>query len=377
MKRISLALGVLVAGLTGCTSVDSRVAFRDDGGQSVAKDQDSSEPLPIVVRWQKLVVRIRENARNPHRANDEMNQGLDITPVPASRVAKAESREESQPSAVVHSGGTVRSEKPKSLPGSGAVVQAGATQMVVQNEPEPTIPAADSPEAKAAPGDGAAEKTAEGVDSSPGKIPVRPLNSKRIVVDYEIKDIGPSGVSTVDLWFTRDGRKWEKCPVGPQRSSPYVLEVREEGLYGITLVASSGVGLRKRPPRPGDRPQIWFDVDVTKPLVRLTSCTVGTGAEADSMTITWKASDKHLGERPITLYYAEQAEGPWSTIVANTENTGSYVWKMPTTLPQRLVIRMEAVDVAGNLGMTQTRQPVLVDLAKPSVSILSIKPAAN
>jgi hypothetical protein len=287
-------------------------------------------------------------------------------------------REEHQPQTIIQTGGVARSEKSKSPSSSQTVVQAGGSQMPLPPEPGPTLPEANSPEATAAaPSDSAVEKPADGADSTPGKIPVRAVNSKRIVVDYEIKDIGPSGVSTVDLWYTREGRKWEKCPIGPQRASPYILEVREEGLYGITLVASSGVGLKKRPPRPGDSPQIWLDVDTTKPLVRLTGCTVGTGAEADSMTITWKAVDKHMGEKPITLSYAEQAEGPWSTIIANQENTGRYVWKMPTNMPQRLFVRLEAVDRAGNIGMTQTRQPVLVDLAKPSVSIVNIKPVGN
>jgi hypothetical protein len=38
---------------------------------------------------------------------------------------------------------------------------------------------------------------------------------------------------------------------------------------------------------------------------------------------------------------------------------------------------MEVADLAGNIGLSQTREPVLVDLAKPSVAIVNIKPAAN
>jgi hypothetical protein len=95
------------------------------------------------------------------------------------------------------------------------------------------------------------------------------------------------------------------------------------------------------------------------------------------MTITWRASDKRLGERPVTLSYAETADGPWSTIATGLENTGLYVWKMPTSVPQKLMIRLEATDLAGNVGMTQTLQPVLVDLAKPSVAILGVHTAAN
>jgi hypothetical protein len=360
-----------------------------ESGPVVADRDSRPEPLPIVERWQNLMVRIRGDIQHPHRKDEERVQGLEVTSLPVSRVVPVASNNDDQPPIVVRSGGVDRSESPKTLPSAKAVVQVGASQPALPSEPERAaqaparLPAAASEGAAASGGpevasaDNAVEKPAEGAISPTGKPPMRTVNSKRIVVDYEIKDIGPSGVSTVDLWYTREGRKWEKCPIGPQRTSPYILEVREEGTYGITLVASSGVGLKKRPPRPGDSPQIWIEVDTTKPLVRLTGCTVGTGAEADSMTITWKATDKHLGEKPITLSYAEQPEGPWSTIAANVENTGSYIWKMPTNVPQRLVVRMEATDLAGNVGLTQTRQPVLVDLAKPSISILSIKPAAN
>jgi hypothetical protein len=398
MKRFAPALMMLSAGLAGCQAVDSRVAVRGDivsESSPIVSDQESPRPLPIVVRWQNMMARVRENmqdnGRRSERSSRENVQGLELTSVPMTVVRQGEAREESQSSSVVQSSRMDRSEKVKTLPSTTSIVQAGASQPAAKQDREPgkqgegetgrqaaATNAADGPVASA-PGSesGAAGKFADAGEAQPGKTPTRVVNSKRIVVDYEIKDVGPSGVSTVDLWYTRDGRKWDKCPVGPQRTSPYILEVREEGTYGITLVASSGIGLKKRPPRPGDSPQIWIEVDTTKPLVRLTGCRVGTGTEADSMTITWKASDKHLGDKPITLSYAEQPDGPWSTIAANMENTGMYVWKMPTSVPQKMVIRMEVADLAGNIGLSQTREPVMVDLAKPSVAIVNIKPAAN
>jgi hypothetical protein len=402
MKRFAPALMMLGAGLAGCQSVDSRVAVRGDvvsESSPVVSDQESPRPLPIVVRWQNMVARVRESIREDNhraeRSSREQAQGLELTSVGMTVVRQGdarearetrearESRDESQSSSVVHSGGTDRTEKVKTLPRTTSVVQVGASQPASSTEPKTTVTtanaanAADLPAAPAPASEAGAAKFADAGEGQPSKTPTRVVNSKRIVVDYEIKDVGPSGVSTVDLWYTRDGHKWDKCPVGPQRTSPYILEVREEGTYGITLVASSGIGLKKRPPRPGDAPQIWIEVDTTKPLVRLTGCRVGTGTEADSMTITWKASDKHMTEKPITLSYAEQPDGPWSTIVANMENTGMYVWKMPTNVPQKMVIRMEAGDQAGNVGLCQTREWVMVDLAKPSVAIVNIKPAAN
>src|SRR5438128_3445684 len=64
MKRFTLAFGLINAGLAGCTSTDSRVGFREEGlseYKQVASDQESStRPGPLVARWQKMIVRIRE-----------------------------------------------------------------------------------------------------------------------------------------------------------------------------------------------------------------------------------------------------------------------------------------------------------------------------
>jgi hypothetical protein len=316
-----------------------------------------------------MIVRIRENGGRRENTREVTFQSPELIPVPSSATSHVAAHAESQ-APDVHSDENVDHQKATMLPSTTAVVQASASQENLPGEPNPLV-------GPSGPSDGAAEKISDAGDSSAGRIPTRAVNSKRIVLEYEIKDIGPSGVSTVDLWYTHDGHRWEKCPTGAQRTSPYVFEVKEEGLYGITLVASSGIGLKKRPPRPGDNPQIWIDVDVTRPMVRLTGCRVGTGADADSLTITWRAADKHFGERPITLSYAEQADGPWSTIAASVENTGSYVWKMPSNVPQRLMLRLEATDLAGNIGMSQTHEPIMVDLAKPTVSILGVRSAAN
>src|SRR5262249_59494669 len=89
---------------------------------------------------------------------------------------------------------------------------------------------------------------------------VRMVNSKKISLGYEIKGQGPSGISTIELWYTQDGKSWQKYPkhqVGDKNAgaSVYEVTVHQEGLYGFTLLAKSGVGLGERPPQVGDQPQ--------------------------------------------------------------------------------------------------------------------------
>ncbi len=218
-------------------------------------------------------------------------------------------------------------------------------------------------------------------DSRPivGDQGVHLVNNKRISLNYEIKEVGPSRVSLVALWLTRDGRNWQKFKedtgngqAGPQ--PPFIVEIGEEGQYGFTLLARSGVGLGERPPQVGDPPQVWVEVDLTKPQVRILNVDPPRSVDDRNLTISWSASDKNLGRQPITLSYAEQTDGLWTPIASNLENTGRHVWPMPANVPFRLYVRVEAADRAGNVGSAQTPNPILVDLSKPKVNILNVEP---
>lgn len=225
--------------------------------------------------------------------------------------------------------------------------------------------------------------SATGVGNAPPPPPpstaaVRMVNSKRISLNYEVQNVGKSGISTVELWYTQDGRNWQKYEERANQQPPFVFDVNDEGRYGFTLLVRSGVGLGKRPPQVGDPPQIWVEVDLTKPVVQVLNVDVGRGAEAGNLTIHWRATDKNLGHQPITLSFAEQPTGPWTPIAANVENAGRYVWKMPPQgVPFRFLVRVEATDLAGNVGSAEWLKPVLVDLAEPSVKILDASGAKD
>ncbi|MBM4068170.1 MAG: hypothetical protein FJ271_04405 [Planctomycetes bacterium] len=207
------------------------------------------------------------------------------------------------------------------------------------------------------------------------------VNNKRITLKYDLKEVGPSGVAEVELWFTQDGRSWNKYPprVGedPTSQRNVTFEVNSEGVYGITLVAKSGVGLGAKPPQLGDRPQAWIEVDMTKPMVQLQNVIVGQGADKGKLTISWSARDKNLNAQPITLSHGETLAGPWTPIVQNVANSGQHVWTMPERVPYQFHVRVEAVDQANNVGYAITSQLIKVDLSQPKVQILQVEPAGN
>lgn len=198
------------------------------------------------------------------------------------------------------------------------------------------------------------------------------INSRNLVIDFELKGLGPSGIGTVELWYTRNGQTWRKFAGLPQTQSPFVLDVTEDGLFGFSVVAKNGMGIGKSPPQPGDAPQVWVDVDTTKPEVHLVSTEAGVDESGRTLTLHWTATDRNLVPRPITLSYAERPEGPWVPFVTNLENSGVYTWHMSPGLPSRVLVRVEAVDRIGNLSEDRSMMPSPLDLTRPSVTIRNV-----
>jgi hypothetical protein len=209
---------------------------------------------------------------------------------------------------------------------------------------------------------------------------VRIVNSKRISINYKLEEVGKSGIAVIELWWTRDGHSWTKYNerANPEPGAPYTLEVSDEGLYGFTLVARNKAGFGESPPGVGVAPQVWVEVDLTKPVVRLLGVDVGRmDADKGNLTITYSAGDKNLERRPITISYAEKLDGPWTPIASNEENSGRYVWRMPEDVPYQFYVRVAAADRAGNIGTADTTAPVIVDLSKPRVKVLDVGPGSK
>jgi hypothetical protein len=206
----------------------------------------------------------------------------------------------------------------------------------------------------------------------------RMVNNKRISINYELKDVGKSGIAAIELWYTRtDGRNWQKHDGPASTQSPYIVEVSEEGLYGFTLLARNKAGFGEPPPKVGDPPQIWVEVDLTKPVVRIQNVEVGRGPDLGNLTITYTATDKNLARQAIAFSYAEKPDGPWTSIADKQENTGRFVWRMPETVPYQFYVRVEAGDRAGNVGSADTPKPVLVDLSQPKVQVIGVGVGGN
>lgn len=233
--------------------------------------------------------------------------------------------------------------------------------------PEAAYSPATSPETMPAP------QPAESLEPTTAQRP-RLTNSRRFSLDYDIRAVGPEGVSAVELWGTSDGgRTWAKWGSDPDKISPFDVEVNNEAIYGFRIVVVGKNGLATATPQPREAADIWVGIDLTPPTAKLTSAAYGQGEAAGKLDIHWEASDANLGSRPIFLAIADRPSGPFTPIAASLPNTGQYFWEYDPRSPRQIYLRLEARDEAGNVGIDQLNEPIRVEGLEPKGQIRGLR----
>ncbi len=270
--------------------------------------------------------------------------------------------------------------------GSVAIrVNPPVTQQFISNQPptSPEVPAASSAPANpfngftvSRPTGPADSPTVAGNSGPPPGVQLRWINTQVFQLTYDTLAMGSTGNVPVELWGTRDGGKsWQSFGKDSKGQSPMLVTVPEDGIHGFRMTIQNGPGMAGRPPLPGEIPGIWIGIDLTRPVGRITVAQQGTGPDGNKLFIAWEASDNHeLAARPISLSYSERLGGPWTTMAANLENTGRYVWQLTGSLPQRVYLRLEIHDAAGNMGIYETPEPVTLNLSSPAAQLRDLRP---
>lgn len=201
-------------------------------------------------------------------------------------------------------------------------------------------------------------------------------NSKSFSLDYDVDSVGPSGMRAAELWVTIDGgQTWEKWGEDEDKRSPFEIQVQSERTFGFRMVIVANNGLATRSPEPGDPADLWVAIDSTKPNVRLSQAAYGQGEHAGQLDIRWEADDEHLGPRPVSLFFSETPDGPFTTLAAGLPNNGQHFWTIDPRTPRQLYLRLEVRDEAGNVGTDQTAEPVSLEGLSPKGRIRAVIPS--
>lgn len=195
------------------------------------------------------------------------------------------------------------------------------------------------------------------IENAPGvAVIMRTVNTTKFNLTFELKDSTPG--ATVEVWATKDQKVWKHIPATLVPPNVVAVEVPAEGTYGLMLLVKTAA-VPVRTPKPGDMPHIWVAVDTAKPAIELLGVDLSLSSQKPALVVRWKATDRNFGPRPMTISYAESAEGPWIPLAAGVANTGRHEFPLAANLPRRMHIRVEGCDLAGNQGAAH---PLKIDL---------------
>jgi hypothetical protein len=192
----------------------------------------------------------------------------------------------------------------------------------------------------------------------------RAVNNRKFQIGYRLH----AAAANVELYITDDaGARWYRYPTDRNGQGPLKVDVPRDGVYGFTLGVKDASGAAHDAPRDGDPPTLEVLVDTVPPAVKLLPLEQGRGIHSDKIRISWHYADDFPAERPVSLFYSGNGDGPWQPICTDVENRGSFIWTVdPASVPTKLHVRMEARDEAGNVQSAETPHPVRVNTADPT-----------
>ncbi len=192
-------------------------------------------------------------------------------------------------------------------------------------------------------------------------------------LEYQVDDVGPSGVSAVELFVTEDGgQHWFTYGNDDDVHSPVLIDTRGEGTFGFAVRVRNGLGFADDAPQPGQAPEMVVTVDESLPAIELAQPVMRTDGFG-TIQLSWQVRELNPASTPVRLEYAAAPNGPWTPVFDWQFDQSGYQWGVRPGTPTQLYFRLLARDAAGNVATAQTMQPVVVDLRRPVGRLLRVQ----
>ena len=206
---------------------------------------------------------------------------------------------------------------------------------------------------------------------------VQMVSNQVFDLDYQVEDVGPSGVSAVELFVTENGgQQWFRYGNDADLKSPFSVDSQGEGTFGFAVRVVNGLGFADNPPQPGQAPEIVVTVDQTAPMIEIAQPTVRSDGFG-SIQLAWRINEKFPTPTPVRLEHATTTNGPWTPVFDWQVDQGSHQWAVRPGTPSLLYFRLLARDAAGNVAAAQPAEPVIVDMKKPIGRLLRVQAASH
>lgn len=269
------------------------------------------------------------------------------------------------------------------FPPSKSTTTEASAEVVLSTKPLTEIPKEILPEKVPADSVPVQKPALERIAPSVSKRVGHLVNSRTFRIAYQLEDVGPSGISRIELYITENGGEaWFHYGSDNDHISPMIVTVPKDGEYGFSFRIRNGAGFVATPPQPGDKPEIQVTVDETAPEVTLAPGKPRVDLKPNQVLIEWTAQDRELDLNPIAIYYATNSTGPWELIEGWRPNSSQLVWTIPTNVVGNFYTRLDVRDAAGNVTRTHQENEFTLDDSRPKARItevesLNVEPVRN
>ncbi len=211
--------------------------------------------------------------------------------------------------------------------------------------------------------------------------------NKRLYVASHSYDIAIAPVDDASanaekaLLYTRRaaGEEWKELGEGEKIILPNGdvrftrgVDVEQDGLYEYTSRPVVG-GAVAEPPARDSLPQATVVVDTIPPKAEiLLPDEDGAVAPGERLTLSWSVADENLADAPGVFTYSTDGGRSWNLIERSLAREGITHWIAPKDMTGAALVRLAAMDLAGNVGRDvrrmETPETARPEAAPPAVA---------
>lgn len=246
------------------------------------------------------------------------------------------------------------------------VIVAGVLGVAHAGDPPPTL---------------AAETPAPSAPRPVNVVESRFVNANRIILS--IATDTTDRIHRVEPWLSTDGGTiWKPADAKRHGDRGLRFDAPRDGRYDFFIVIETAGGRSDAPPAEGTSPHATIVVDTAAPTLQIHRVaslppTIATTGKA-SLQLDLTVRDENLGSSGVRLFYRDSRdrESAWVDGGVVVSAAGSLDWTPPPDVPDRLDIRLIAIDRAGNRATDEVLDvPVPKPTAPASVDAPSIADA--
>ncbi|HLN28568.1 MAG TPA: hypothetical protein VK395_12570 [Gemmataceae bacterium] len=192
---------------------------------------------------------------------------------------------------------------------------------------------------------------------TPGQAPaddVVPMNSRNFKIPIQTAVAERAKIKELILFSSTDkGKTWQQAAVSAPDKDAFVFYAPTDGLYWFNLVVVDEKGQRKPADLYNTVPRQKILVDTLKPNLRI----VSAERHGEELQVKWEIQEDHPDLSTLKLEYRTPDAPTWMWYRAPAAATmsGQAQFRFASSGP--VVVRMQVMDQAGNIGSDQKEIP--------------------